>query len=74
MQKSFKVCKVILQLFCGASDQNVYCHSANSAAERLQNQKCPRGLFHSILVGVGLDLGKYIVDGQDGMSKLKVKC
>ncbi len=28
----------------GASDQYVFTHSANSATERLQSQKCPRGI------------------------------
>ena len=40
---TLRACKVILSSFCGASDQNVLCLSANLATERPQNQKCLRG-------------------------------
>ncbi len=39
---TLRACKVILQSFCGASDQNMLCRSANSATEWPQNQKCLR--------------------------------
>ena len=44
--------KVILWSFCGASDQHMFCHSANSARERPQNQKCPRGVVQHAAVNM----------------------
>ncbi len=42
--------KVILWSFCSASYQHVFCHSANSASERPQNKKCPRGVKRHTLI------------------------